>query len=93
MLIKLFITLPPPPPPPRRQQVWKVSPEIFFDNAGTFRKMSFRPPNFFLLQTLSSMLSLEGPTVVCKSGDIISCDQIGKYHFQTQLSYQMEHHQ
>jgi hypothetical protein len=33
-------------PPPRRQQFWKVSPEIFFDNAGTIRKSraNFFPP-------------------------------------------------
>jgi hypothetical protein len=34
-----------------RQQFWKVSPENFFDNAGTIRKSRadfFPPPNFFL---------------------------------------------
>ena len=33
-------------PPPRRQQFWKVSPENFFDNAGTIRKSraNFFPP-------------------------------------------------
>jgi hypothetical protein len=50
-LIGIFRNHCPPPPPPRQQQFWKVSPENFFDNAGTIRnwvgQISFRPPNFF----------------------------------------------
>jgi hypothetical protein len=53
-LIGIFRNHPPPLPPPRRQQFWKVSPEIFFDNAGTIRKSRanfFPPPYFFPSRT------------------------------------------
>jgi hypothetical protein len=47
-IIGIFRNHSPPPPPPVDNNFGKFVRKIFFDNSGTIRKISFRPPNFFL---------------------------------------------